>query len=156
MPTDTLELRDIHLPDPVSWWPPAIGWWVLLLVLILLIFFAVWLRKRWLEKRRSGKVLARKELDRIQHRYQQSQDPHQLITELSMLLRRTCLSLFPRSECAGLTGTDWLQFLDRVMQDNRFTQGAGQTLINAPYAKKTDINSDDLITLCKDWIEALP
>ena len=27
-PDPLSELRDIHLPDPVSWWPPAPGWWI--------------------------------------------------------------------------------------------------------------------------------
>ena len=22
------QLRDIRLPDPVGWWPPAPGWWI--------------------------------------------------------------------------------------------------------------------------------
>ena len=30
MPTTTqLDLRDIHLPEAIGWWPPAIGWWLL-------------------------------------------------------------------------------------------------------------------------------
>ena len=29
-----LPLRDIQLPDAVSWWPLAMGWWLLLLVMV--------------------------------------------------------------------------------------------------------------------------
>ncbi|MBT3527943.1 MAG: DUF4381 domain-containing protein, partial [Porticoccaceae bacterium] len=28
------ELRGIHLPDPISWWPLAPGWWVLIVIFI--------------------------------------------------------------------------------------------------------------------------
>jgi hypothetical protein len=31
-PDPLAQLRDIHLPEPVSWWPPAPGWWGLALV----------------------------------------------------------------------------------------------------------------------------
>ena len=112
MPTDTLELRDIHLPDPVSWWPPAIGWWLVLLAIILLIFSLFWLRKYWLEKNRSAKVLAYKELNIIQENFQQHNDQKLLVEDLSVLLRRVCLSVFPREDSAGLTGEKWLMFLD--------------------------------------------
>ena len=31
LPTDPLaELRDIHLPPEIGWWPPAYGWWILI------------------------------------------------------------------------------------------------------------------------------
>ena len=38
-------LRDIHSLDPMSWWPPAIGWWLVALALVLV---AVGLRYAWL------------------------------------------------------------------------------------------------------------
>ncbi len=158
MPTDpqALELRDIHLPDPVSWWPPALGWWMVLLVTLLFVIILFWLRKRWLEKKRSAKVIARQELGLIQKKYQQQPDQHQLVEDLSVLLRRACLSVFPREDSAGLTGEKWLGFLDDVMKDKQFLEGAGRSLITAPYKKEPRINAEQLIAVCKDWIEALP
>ncbi len=156
MPTDNLDLRDIHLPDPISWWPPAIGWWLVLLGIILLLFVAFWLRKRWLEKNRSAKVLAQKELNFIHEEFQQHKDQKLLIEDLSTLLRRVCLSVFPRKNSAGLTGEKWLEFLDEVMQKPYFSEGIGRSLITAPYEKNPKIDVDELFILCKDWIEALP
>ncbi|MFK8068730.1 MAG: DUF4381 domain-containing protein [Gammaproteobacteria bacterium] len=156
MAPDNLELRDIQLPDPVSWWPPAVGWWLVLLGIILFLIAAIFLFKKWKTKRRSAKVLARKELQKIEQEFSNNSDQKLLIENLSTLLRRSSLSSFPREECAGLTGEEWLSFLDQVMQEERFSKGIGRSLITAPYEKKLNNNSDQLLSLCKDWIEALP
>ena len=42
------QLRDIHLPDAVSWWPIAWPWWLMLSLLIALISFAIYYRKKML------------------------------------------------------------------------------------------------------------
>ncbi len=43
MNNPTLEqLRDIHLPEAVHWWPPAPGWW---LVAALLLALTIWLSR---------------------------------------------------------------------------------------------------------------
>jgi len=41
------QLRDIHLPEAVHWWPPAPGWWI---VAALLLALTVWL-SRYLQAR---------------------------------------------------------------------------------------------------------
>jgi len=155
MPTDTLDLRDIHLPDPVPWWPPAIGWWLVLLGVILLSILVFWLRKRWLKKQRSAKFIAQKKLKNIHNKYQQHKDQKLLIEEVSVLLRRVCLSVFPRENTAGLIGERWLIFLDDTLGDDRFSEGAGKMLITAPYEMEPEIDVAELIVLCKDWLEGL-
>ncbi len=156
MALDNLELRDIQLPDPVSWWPPAMGWWFVLVGIILFFIAAIFLFKKWQGKRRSAKVLARIELQKIEQEFSDKPDQKYLIKNLSTLLRRSSLSSFPREDCAGLTGEEWLSFLDQVMQGEHFTRGVGRSLITAPYEKEMNINAEQLLTLCKDWIEALP
>ena len=47
------QLADIHLPEPVSFWPPAIGWWILAaLALVLLII----LFRKFASYRRQQKI----------------------------------------------------------------------------------------------------
>ena len=45
-----LDLRDIHLPDPISWWPIAPGWWLVIVSLFLIIAVIFILRKIYLGK----------------------------------------------------------------------------------------------------------
>jgi len=145
----TLPLRDIHLPDPVSWWPPAVGWWLMAgLILLLGTAFAWWWR-RWLGGR--YRRLALRELEQLQQLPVTEQ-----IAALSRLLRQTALCHFPRAECAGLHGEDWLKFLDRPFKDQPFSQGAGRCLLDAPYRPHSSIDDDELLELCRRWLKQLP
>ena len=155
---EQLQLRDIHLPDAISWWPPAPGWWALLG----LVFFAVLCVRMmiWMRRRRQVRAAALNAFQKLSADFAQAQDKSWLVREISVLLRRICLSYFPRVDVAALTGEKWLRFLDEDLGGEkwhgRFSEGAGKALITAPYQQETSVDAAALLALCGDWIKALP
>ena len=89
MNPEELPLRDIHLPAPVGWWPPAPGWWLLAGLMLAVI---IWLFWRWQQQRRSeqGLELALSELERLQGMH--GKNTKELLQELSVLLRRIAMT----------------------------------------------------------------
>ncbi|CAA9890404.1 conserved hypothetical protein [Candidatus Methylobacter favarea] len=152
MPPAQLPLKDIHLPEAISWWPPATGWWIVAVLVILLIIFFSWLYRRL--KRKTALKTAKKLLAKIQ------QDPVpdnlQKLREISALVRRVVISIWPRAEAAGLTGKAWLAFLDGGMTGAPFSLGIGQLLADAPYrdTAPTDAQILQLISLCEVWLKS--
>lgn len=131
MDPDQLPLRDLHLPDPVGWWPLAPGWW--LLFAMLLVWLAVVLRSR--HRRGAARRHAVRTLKRLERRYAANGDAVQLATDVSALLRRVMLAYAPRADVAGLTGVAWLEWLDSGLGKPLFTAGAGRALIDLPYRR---------------------
>ncbi|MEZ5577178.1 MAG: DUF4381 domain-containing protein [Candidatus Competibacteraceae bacterium] len=124
------DLRDIHLPEPVSWWPPALGWWLLAALSLVVIAGLLWL---WRYRRRqTPRRAALAELARLRGDFRRDGDGTAVATGISALLRRLALAHFPRTQVAGLVGDAWLQFLDRTGGDNQFSAGPGRALIRSP------------------------
>ena len=147
-----LPVRDLHLPEAISFWPPALGWWLLAILLLALIGLSYWLYKRWSSK--AAVKAAQKLLAAIQN--DTMLDNAQKIRELSGLLRRVAISIYPPAQAAGLTGEAWLAFLDSTLPGGRFAGGTGRCLIDAPYRKTPpdDLDVSELITLCADWLNS--
>ena len=76
----SLELRDIHLPEPISWWPIAPGWWLLLALILALIAFAFFARKRYLKRQLNRDIKA--EIEDIKQQYARTQNQPQLALSL--------------------------------------------------------------------------
>jgi hypothetical protein len=106
-------LRDIHLPDSVSIWPPAPGWWILGGLLLLLAGAAALLLHARRRRQRSWATAAAAELARIEASFSAQRDAVALATALSSLLRRTSLARFPEERVAGLHGDAWFELLCR-------------------------------------------
>lgn len=144
------QLRDIQLPEPISWWPPAPGWWMLLGIVVTIALLA-WLGYRWY-RHGAVKRAALAELAQIA-----SQTSGQMqLQQLSQLLRRAALASQSRHEVAGLRGSAWLTFLDRFVSDNGFSNGPGAILAHGPYqAKEATFDSSALIDLSHRCIISL-
>lgn len=151
-PADALEgLRAYHLPDAPAWWPPAPGWWLLAgVILILLVWLGWWLLRR--HRRRAAFRQASTELQALRKRADSPQQRTSLLRDLSKLLRRYALAVFPGAGVAGLAGEDWLLFLDRHGGDDCFTRGPGRQLLAAPYVRDGDASPSELIGLVEQWV----
>ena len=155
-----LPLRDIHLPDAVGWWPLAMGWWLLLALLIVLPMVIAGIRRYIARRRLRKQALA--SLAEIEASFAQHQNDQQLVSEISVLLRRICISQFPRSDVGGLSGELWTRFLN--LQHPSFDADSCRALIIGPFQKQhtghetqgqCDINSQALIRACRGWIKQL-
>ncbi len=154
-PTNTpLQLRDIHLPDPVSWWPFAPGWWILLFLFVVLLFALPHIIKKL--KLKPINKIALEEFNKIQQQYATNHDDKLLVQQISILLRRTCMSLSGRQQAASTIGDDWITHLNLLSDREIFTKEMSQLLVTAPYQKETDIDATQLLSVCHSWIKALP
>jgi type VI protein secretion system component VasK len=155
---DLTQLRDIHLPPPVSGWPPAPGWWLLLAALIVVIILLVVVRRRWRGARWRRK--AQRAIAQLRQRHREKPEQGRAVVEqLSVLMRRVATTRFPGTGAASLCGEPWLQFLaSQSKNGTAFVQGSGRLLADAPYRPKhVNISEvESLLKLCEQWIVALP
>ncbi|MDD5229199.1 MAG: DUF4381 domain-containing protein [Methylococcales bacterium] len=159
-PIQELPIRDIHLPETISWFPPAIGWWIIAIFVPIFTYFLIALIQRLLQK--TAIKEAKKLLKQLQTN--DSLTPLEKVCELSILLRRVAVSYHP--EVSGLTGRAWLDYLDGSLKSPLFEggqggfapfkNGIGHCLVDAPYQKELPADTDliALFKLAQTWLNA--
>ncbi|WP_457674869.1 DUF4381 domain-containing protein [Thiolapillus sp.] len=153
---DALEqLKDIHLPPPVSWWPPAPGWWLLALMLVGLVSWGI-IRLR---RRRAAPDLYREALaalEKIESDWRSHGNAAHLAADISALLRRVAISRYPGTDVAGMAGEAWLRWLDEQLGGQDFSKGAGRALLEAGYRPDAELeNPEALLALTRRWLERM-
>jgi hypothetical protein len=131
------QLYEVPVPPAVPMVPQTTGWLVLALILLTALAYAIW-RARQKHRANAYRRAALAELALA------GDDP----ARIAGILRRTALVAFDRASVAGLTGADWLAFLDGSFPGKGFATAT--VLTTAPYRPADP--APDLTRLARDWI----
>lgn len=151
--TSLANLKDLHLPQAIGWWPLATGWYVLIILILLLAIIAGWQVYLRCYKNKRYKREALRRLANYEKMYQQGGNAQAASINISMLLRQVALLYFPREHVASLTDEAWVSFLSTTSKNTDFK--AIQTLILLlPYQKTADeADLKPLFDMAKIWIK---
>lgn len=138
------QLRDLHLPEPVGVWPLAYGWYIVLIIVAAIVTAAMYvLYKKY--KMNLPKKQALKHIEAIEQAYLTDQDAAKAAYQLTIVLKRFCLSYYPRKEVASLHGQQWQQFLGNT--------DWCQTLSSLAYQKPKHMDLQPVIKGVTGWIK---
>jgi len=156
-PASLQNLNDIVLPVDVGWWPLASGWYYLgSLLLIALAWFVYRTIRNWNENRYRRTALHQLKLLASDIKDTDRRDAG--LRQLPVLLKRTALSVYPRSQLASLTGKNWLDFLNSKVSKASFNESTAALLDKLSYSVG-DLDTVDsktaeaLLRSCRHWLE---
>ena len=155
------QLRDIHLPEPVSWWPLAFGWWLLAALLLAAATLALYYGGRILHSRYlRQRALA--ELARVRDRYPYTDtdgDPETLklryVNGVNTVLRRVALFHFPGSAAGSLSGADWVGFIRDRGDASLLDEQMAEALSSGRFQTRCEVDTEALHRMAYRWISSL-
>ncbi|MCW8445107.1 DUF4381 domain-containing protein [Fluoribacter gormanii] len=150
--TDPLaQLKDIHLPTPIGWWPMAPGWYILIalvLFLVMVIAYGIYKKHRNALAKKQALLL----LKNYQNQYENEQNGAQASAHISELLRRVALVYYPREQVASLHGDEWLTFLKETSKNIDFNL-VKDLLLDAPFKTRENMDIKPLFDAAQLWIK---
>ncbi len=145
---DLNNLKDLVLPASPSVFPLAFGWWILIIILFFLICFICFFIYRHYF---STKAYALLELKHISNK---NLPDFLFIREISKLLRRVSLFLYPKQGVGQLSEQSWSDFLHQkaphILPKHVSDLIAFSTL--TPNHTKITVTKKDLYVMVRKWI----
>ena len=144
------QLKELHVPAPISWWPLAPGWWLLAGLLIAVVVAGItwwYLRRRRTAYRRAGLRLL-KRLNASDYSTQQ------LARQLNEILKRTALAApcYRQLGLAAAHGNPWANFLRGSCPHYPDKDALTAQLVKALYQPNVNLDASALQDFCRFWI----
>lgn len=140
------QLRDIHLPATIDWWPLAYGWWIVIAIVCIATAALIyaWLRYRRANRYRHAAIA---ELNAL---FSQESETATLMAQTSALLKRAAITKFGE-QCGQLHGQQWLDFLS--LHCPLKNHQALSTLCLQQYEKQPTIDLAALQQQASQWLK---
>lgn len=143
-------LRDIHLPEAVSFWPLGPGYYALLGLLIIVLLLI--LKRKQHQNRTAPKREALLALLKIENDYHEGATSKHTATELNHLLKRVALVYHPRADVASLHSGAWVDFLEKTSRGIDF-KSVQISLIDTPFNPNSEEDLEALLSAARRWIQ---
>lgn len=142
------ELKDIHLPADISWWPLAPGWWMLLILGIALVAGSYAFYHFVIQKRAYRKA-ALKELENLDAT---TFGPDAYIESVAAIIRRTAIHTekmqTKTTTVAQLQGKQWQEYLQQAMPTEQ-----AQIIAVSRYQPVKALDASALQQAAAQWIK---
>ncbi|HEY7041103.1 MAG TPA: DUF4381 domain-containing protein [Methylomirabilota bacterium] len=134
------KLADLAVPAPVSWLPQTWGWAALVAAAIAVAAWA-WVRARRRRRANRYRVEALARLARLEAALADGATRAAAVAEIPVLLKRTALAAWPRSDVAALSGAAWVDFLRRHGGRPPLSDGAARLLDDREYHGRDELTA---------------
>ncbi|WP_417566093.1 DUF4381 domain-containing protein [Marinobacter sp.] len=143
------QLRDIHLPDPGGFWPPAPGWWMLAILAMAVSAALIWQilkrrqRNRWFRAAWSELALL-----------ESSAAPNaRWFLLLNTLLKQAARERYPESHPEALTGEAWVEFLLATAPTHRVaSRPVAEALVESAWRPSVSTEPDQALAFARLWL----
>lgn len=150
-PDPLAQLRDVHLPEPISAWPPAPGWWFLALLSLVGTLMLV----RYFWQRHQRRAYIREAKVKLQALLVQQLTPQRQLHLANDILKRCAITAYPGQPVASLSGEAWLIFLNQHSKTQLF--GVPSRWLASWYKQEVPHDlSQDFIQRAIQWVEQQP
>lgn len=157
------QLRDVHMPIDIDWWPLAYGWWILA-TLLLLCFGGL---SFYLIKHHAQNRYRKIALNELKASYQDWLQAQQSIVNLNLkynssstylinankLLRRCVMNRQHKNHLVATTGDRWIEILNQ-MSNVKLSTAAQVAIVEQCYQTMPTVDINQLHTELSTWIKS--
>ncbi len=143
-------LKDITVPDSVTWWPLADTIWALMIGVFGVAIGLAWFY--W--TRHKNNRYRREALQKLKFILSKDLSPQETILEINQLLKQVAITHYGRSRVSPLLGKSWVKFLQDTITYVEQPKNLLETLQSSYQPNHSDYNKDleGFLTYSKAWI----